>query len=156
MQICSEVILPPVKSTTPVSNIKCRKRTSQQPVSSFLPHSDGNLRKPPPPRRNVSGADRGDYLFLCRSSFSCFLRLCLAIFFRRFFFRLPIILPQLTRNCFPTKSIIHLKYHIFGKKATAKAIIFPEKRIFLPFYPILHAGLAGYTSSSYFFSREKK
>ena len=41
------------------------------------------------------------YLFLCRSALSCFRRLCLAIFFRRFFFTEPIRASFLT--CFAVR-----------------------------------------------------
>ena len=65
-----------------------RKRAAARSIIS--PYRTGN--DPPSGDRGDRGDDR--YLFLCRSSLSCFLRLCLAIFLRRFFFRLPMIEPR--------------------------------------------------------------
>lgn len=84
-----------------------------------------------PPRRGYPGRTGEHHLFLWRSSFNCFLRLCLAIFFRRFFFRLPIF--SLKFELFQcSKTILHLTYHRFGQKATGNGVFFgknPKKSV---------------------------
>jgi hypothetical protein len=53
--------------------------------------------RPFPAERKADSPETGathpkkTYFFLWRRAFNCFFRLCLAIFFRRFFFKLPIV-----------------------------------------------------------------
>ena len=59
--------------------------TTQYCFNLYQEHS---IKKAP---EKFSGALTKTYLFLGRIALSCFLRLCLAIFLRRFFLRLPMI-----------------------------------------------------------------